>query len=226
METGGYNGWEEGFFCCQQGEGCRESTRVGQTREWGAPPLGQERSGQAQRASWGPPLLCLPHCFLLGCHSRGMEYPILHSLKLIMPFHEFSPIFIFFPPIFQVLQILQKQFGGFCFCPCVVYSSFWTNKFIRFFCQYLLEHCKSIFCSCGCLFCQCFYCFLTASLILFWLSNIQQASNQWLNLVELMGDSGTWGIDNLFWCFCCYMLHNCSPTAILLVDIGGIPWVA
>ncbi len=101
METGGYNGWEEGFFCCQQGEGCWENTRVGQTREWGAPPLGQERSGQAQRASWGPPLLCLPHCFLLGCHSRGMEYPILHSLKLIMPFHEFSPILFYFSTNFS-----------------------------------------------------------------------------------------------------------------------------
>jgi hypothetical protein len=31
----------------------------------------------------------------------------------------------------------------------------------------LLEHCKSIFCNGSCLFCQCFYCFLTASLILF-----------------------------------------------------------
>ncbi len=97
----------------------------------------------------------------------------------------------FFSTNFSGSSNSLERVGGFCFCPCVVHSSFWTNKVIRFFYQYLLEHCKSIFCSGGCLFC--FYCFLTTSLILLWLSNIQQASNQWLNLVELMGDSGTWG---------------------------------
>jgi hypothetical protein len=52
----------------------------------------------------------------------------------------------------------------------------------------LLEHCKSIFRIGGCLFCQCLYCFLTASLILLWLSNIQQASKQ--SMAESCGIDG------------------------------------